>query len=69
VTEEKKLKLLEEEDYIDCPKFNNSIRDLINQNPDGVNDELIAKVLNISVEDVEKIYQSAIKKLKNSIEL
>lgn len=69
MTEEKKLKLLEEEDYIDCPKFNNSIRDLINQNPDGVNDELIAKVLNISVEDVEKIYQSAIKKLKNSIEL
>lgn len=68
MTEEKKLKLTQEEDYIDCPKFNNSIKQLIEKNPDGISDEMIAKVLNMSIEDVEKTYQNAIKKLKKSIE-
>jgi hypothetical protein len=69
VIEEKKLKLTQEEDYIDCPKFNNSIKQLIEKNPEGVDDETIAKVLNMSVEDVEKTYQNAIKKLKKSLEV
>ena len=68
MTEEKKLKLAQEEDYIDCPKFNNSIKQLIEKNPDGVDDETIAKVLNMTVEEVEKTYQSAVNKLKKSLE-
>ncbi len=68
MTEEKKLKLTQEEDFIDCPKFNNSIRQLIEKNPDGVDEETIAKVLNMTVEDVEKTYENAIKKLKKSLE-
>ncbi len=66
--DEKKLKLTQEEDYIDCPKFNNSIRQLIDKNPDGIDDETIAKVLNMSVDEVEKAYQNAINKLKKSLE-
>ncbi len=66
--DEKKHKLTQEEDYIDCPKFNNSIRQLIEKNPEGVDDETIAKVLNMSSEEVEKIYQNAIKKLQKSLE-
>jgi hypothetical protein len=68
VIDEKKHKLTQEEDYIDCPKFNNSIRQLIEKNPEGVDDETIAKVLNMSSEEVEKIYQNAIKKLQKSLE-
>jgi dimeric dUTPase (all-alpha-NTP-PPase superfamily) len=68
VIDEKKLKLTQEEDYIDCPKFNNSIRQLIDKNPDGIDDETIAKVLNMSVDEVEKAYQNAINKLKKSLE-
>jgi len=68
VIDEKKLKLTQEEDYIDCPKFNNSIKQLIDRNPDGIDDETIAKVLNMSVDEVEKTYQNAINKLKKSLE-
>lgn len=67
--EEKKHKLTNEEDYIDCIKFNNSIKKLIEKNPEGVDDETIAKVLNITTEEVEKIYQSAIKKLQKSLKI
>ena len=66
--EEKKLWLTEEEDFIDCPKFNNSIRQLIEKNPEGVDDETIAKVLNLTAEEVEETYQNAIKKLQKSLE-
>jgi hypothetical protein len=68
VIEEKKLRLTEEEDFIDCPKFNNSIRQLIEKNPEGVDDETIAKVLNLTAEEVEETYQNAIKKLQKSLE-
>ncbi len=67
--EEKKHKLIQEEDYIDCPKFNNSIKQLIEKNPDGVDDETIAKVLNMTPQEVEETYQNAIKKLKKSLEV
>lgn len=67
--EEKKHRILEEEDYIDSSKFKHSLKELLEKNPDGVDDETIAKVLNMSVEDVEKTYQSAIKKLKKIVEV
>lgn len=66
--EEKKLRLTEEEDFIDCPKFNNSLKQLIEKNPEGVDDEMIAKVLSMTTEEVEKTYQNAIKKLQKSLE-
>lgn len=65
--EEKKNRLNNEEDFIDCAKHRHSIKDIIEKNPDGVDDATIAKVLNISVEEVQKIYKSAIDKIKLSI--
>lgn len=62
--DEKKLKLMEDEDFIDYPKFKNSLKKLIDKYPDGVDNETIAKVLDITEEEVEQIYQSAIKKLQ-----
>jgi DNA-directed RNA polymerase specialized sigma24 family protein len=60
---------MEEEDFIDCPKFNNSIKQLIEKNPEGIDDETIAKILNMSVEEVEQTYQNAIKKLQKYLEV
>lgn len=62
--DEKKLKLMEDEDFIDYPKFKNSLKKLIDKYPDGVENETIAKVLNMTEEEVEETYQSAIKKLQ-----
>ena len=65
--EEKKRKILEEDDFIDHPKFKNSINKLIEKYPEGVSNEVIAKVLNISEEEVEETYNSAIQKLRDNL--
>lgn len=65
--EEKKNRINNEEDFIDCAKHRYSIKDIIDKNPDGVDNVTIAKVLNISVEEVEKIYKNAIDKIKTSL--
>lgn len=59
---------MEDEDYIDSPKFKYSLKELLEKNPDGVDNEAISKVLNMSVEEVEEVYQSAIKKLQKTLE-
>jgi len=64
--DEKKHRILKEENFIDYPKYKNSIEKLIEKHPDGVSDEVIAKVLNITKEEVEEIYNSAIEKIKKN---
>lgn len=66
--EEKKHKIMEDEDYIDSPKFKHSLKELLEKNPDGVDNETISKVLNMSVQEVEETYQSAIRKLQKTLE-
>lgn len=67
MTDEKKHKILNDEDFIDYPKFKNSLSKLIEKYPDGVDTETIAKVLNMTEEEVEETYQNAILKLKNNL--
>jgi uncharacterized membrane protein YheB (UPF0754 family) len=67
MSEEKKRKLEEDEDFIDYPKFKNSLTKLIEKYPEGVDQETIAKVLMMSEEEVEETYASAIKKLQISL--
>ena len=71
MVDEKKRKIREEEDYIDCPKYKNSIKILIEKKyPDGIQEkdnEVIAKVLNMTEEEVEEVYNSAINKLKANL--
>jgi hypothetical protein len=68
VTEEKKRRIQTDEDFIDYPRCNNSLKFLIEKNPEGVDDETIAKVLNMTPEEVEETYQNAIIKLKKTLE-
>jgi hypothetical protein len=53
-----------EEDYIRSKKFHNSLNKFISKNPDGSEDAAIARILMIAVEDVEKIYNEAVAKLR-----
>ena len=64
MSEEKKFKVNEDEDFIDYPKFKNSLNKLIEKYPEGVDQETIAKVLMMTTEEVEETYASAIKKLQ-----
>lgn len=64
---EKKHKILNDEDFIDYPKFKNSLSKLIEKYPEGVEIHTIAKVLNMTEEEVEETYQSAIQKLKDNL--
>lgn len=50
--EEVKTKIQDEEDFINYPKFSNSLKKLMAKYPDGVEDEIIAKALMIPVEEV-----------------
>jgi hypothetical protein len=51
--EEAKNKIGTDEDFINYPKFSNSLKKLMARHPDGVDDETIAKALMIPVEEVE----------------
>ena len=51
-------------DYIRSPRFGDSLKNLLSKNPHGVSDNVIAKVLDISVTEVKEIYENIVKKLK-----
>lgn len=53
-----------DEDYINCPHSKNSLRVLIQKNPDGISNERISKVLMITEKEVEEAYESALSKIK-----
>ena len=63
-----KKRIQEEDDYIKCIKFNNSINKLLSQFSDGIKNSDIAKYLMISEEEVEKIYQEAVEMLRKDME-
>lgn len=69
MTEEKKRKILEEEDFIDYPKFKNSIKKLIEKYPEGVEDEVISKILHLPKEEVKEKYQISIEKIRKKLSL
>jgi len=60
-------KIEQEEDYIRCPKFSNSLQKFLAKNPDGVDDKTIARLLMIPEEQVEKLYQESVKMLRKDM--
>lgn len=56
-----------DEDFIYCPRLGNSLEKLIEKNPEGVDDERIAKVLLLSEDEVVELFDSAIRKIRSSI--
>lgn len=64
-----KYKILNDEDFIYCPRLGNSINNLMNLNPNGVDNERIAKVLLIEETEVENIFQNAIEKIRKIMKI
>lgn len=60
-------RILNEEDFIRSTKFNNSLFKLRVKWPDGAEDDLIAKVLLMTEEEVEKIYQEALAMIREGM--
>lgn len=54
----------EEEDYIRCPKCSNSLAKFLAKNSEGVENNVIARLLMIPEEKVEEIYGEAVKRLR-----
>ena len=54
-------------DFIDSPKHKNSLRNLISKYPNGVPDSVICKVLRLTQNDIDSLYNSAILKLRKSL--
>lgn len=62
-------KIEEDEDFINSPKTDNSLKKLMNKHPDGLEDSKIADVLCIKIQEVESIYQSAISKIRHKLKI
>lgn len=60
-------KINEEEDYIRCPKCSNSLTKFVAKNPDGVENNVIARLLSVPEDKVEEIYKEAIEKLRKDM--
>lgn len=60
-------RIKEEEDYIRCPKFSNSLNKFVAKNSDGVQDKTIAKLLMIPEDEVKEIYDEAVVKLREAM--
>ena len=62
-------KIKKDEDYIYYPRLSNSLKKLIDKNPDGVDNKRIAKVLLMEEEEVEEVFGKAILKLRKALGL
>jgi hypothetical protein len=62
-----KKKIMEDEDFIYCPRLGNSLSKLIEKHPEGIDDDRIQKVLLITPKELEAIYQAAIQKLREGL--
>jgi hypothetical protein len=56
-----------DDDFIYCPKFNNSIKKLLTNHPNGLTLDRIAKVLLMTEDEVKQIYKTVLKKMRRSI--
>jgi hypothetical protein len=57
-------RIIEEDDFVYCNKYCNSIKKLVARYPYGAPIRLIANALLMTEEEVEGIYQEIIKKLR-----
>jgi hypothetical protein len=63
-----KVRVNEERDFIYCPKYDNSIYRLIQHHPEGLEIDRIAKVLLMTTEEAEELYNKILKKLREGMD-
>jgi len=62
-----KDKILNNPDYIYAPRYKNSLKNIIESNPEGLDNKAIAKVLLITEEEVEQLYAKAVVSLQKAL--
>ena len=60
-------KIMEDPDFIYCPRLGNSLSKLMDKHPDGIDEERIQKVLLMTAKEVEATYNSALEKLRKQM--
>lgn len=60
-------RIQDEEDYIRSPKFDNSLQKFLEKNPEGVEDNVIARLLSMPASEIDKIYQEAVQVLREEM--
>ena len=60
-------RILEEEDFIHAPKFGNSLNKFLAKNDNLLQDGAIARLLMLSQEEVEAIYQESVIELQKEM--
>jgi hypothetical protein len=60
-------KIIKDKDFIVSTKYNNSLQELLKENPDGVSDKVICRVLHISQKRLECLYDRAIASIRKII--
>jgi ERCC4-type nuclease len=64
---ELETKILEDDDFIRCPKSANSLAKFLSKNADGVENATIARLLMITEEQVQEIYEAAAAEIKEGM--
>jgi hypothetical protein len=62
-------KIINDDDFVHCPKLDNSLKKVLEKNPDGLEDNKIAEMLGMTLDDVEKNYQSAVNKIRQKLNI
>lgn len=60
-------KIIEDPDFIYCPRLGNSLAKLMDKHPDGIENDRIEKVLLMTAKEVESTYNAAIEKLRKQM--
>jgi len=60
-------RIREEDDYVRCPKCSNSLTKFLIKNSDGVEDQVIARLLMVPEEKVKELYEEAVKRLRREM--
>ncbi len=67
-SEEVKVLIETDSDWIAIKRFDNSLKKLLERYPEGVPTRIICQALAMDEEQVEKLYQSVLEKLKAKLE-
>ena len=67
--EEIELRLANDADFIDMPRYGNSIQKLLVKHPNGCENGMVAKALHMTPEEVEETFKRAVAKLQESLKI
>jgi hypothetical protein len=62
-----KNRILNDPDYVRCPKTSNSLTKFLTKNPDGAEDSTIARLLMVDEDDIPELYDEAVEMLRESM--